>query len=67
MAQNTVTMRMSKANKYMIENFVLENFKEKNPSIDNPSHNILITFLLQEYFKFFYPQLKSKSENATKL
>lgn len=66
MSQNTLTIRISALNKHMIENHVMVNFKEKNKSVDNPTIDELITFLIQENLSIYYPKLKSKSENDIK-
>lgn len=64
MKHNTVTIRTSRINKWMIENQVCKDFNEDNPDIENPSVNMLITYMLKQHFRLHYGNKRSEAENG---
>ena len=64
MATNSISIRISAINKYMIEHYISENFLEEYPTADNATINELITFLIRKNLGLFYPKLKSETQNA---
>lgn len=63
MKQNSVTVRISVANKKMIEQFVFENYMESFPMADTPNFNELISYLIKRELKQDYKLLRSKIED----
>lgn len=63
MKQNTTTIRISAINKFILREFITENFREKNRSSNTITDDELITFLIRENTGFFYESLKAKAQN----
>ena len=63
MKHNTTTIRISQLNKTLLRNYVMENLKEKNPSITNITDDTIITYLIQQDTGLFYNKIKAEAEN----
>lgn len=63
MTHNTVTIRISTIHKTMLERFVSENFKEKNPNIEKPTFDQLMGYLIKRDMTIYYDKCKSEVIN----
>lgn len=66
MVKRTESVRISILNKYIIYNYIVVNYQEKNKSSKIPVFDELITFLIRENVGEYYEKIKSESENELK-